>query len=475
MIKVYFDNNVYRLLAKEENNSLQRLLKNHKNTHLLFLYSQAHVNDLHQDKSNRKFDDLKFMDELVDDNFLLHESDDDAIVNKLVRPTEAYKYFSPDDDSIESVMVNAFNGLEEDPELKEILSPWISLLKSIPIDIGLSDITPEQDPDNILGRLGLDQKPKSLYDWMPQFGRMMDNLKSDNSIIKDVRRLSKKMLQVEKFNVNINDVNFDESISETPLGMSFHKLLEETVNNMTEQEKKNSRYIKYTMAFSMLNFLGLDKEKNKKVKYLNTHHDGEHFFYSTLADWVVSDDRGFRNKAKFLTNLFQIDLEIMTFDQFKFRFNQMVINKYLNPQVLIESIFEEIENGIVTSSRLDIKKLQRITVTKLRRPIMQFFNRASHVMMTDGSGESYVVMYKDGRKIYHYNWYKDFHGMTNRLVELLGNDNYGEGLFDEEDQKTIEDEKWHGREWTVGKTRLMLAKNTDTHRMNLIFGPFLEK
>lgn len=472
MIKIYLDNNIYRLLAKPENSSFKALLERNINKNILILYSQAHINDLHQDMTEKKYSDLDFMDSLVEDNYLIHDDENDSVKNSLVRPREAYKHFKPEVESFESFISSTIEEFENDSELKHLLAPIINSWKSIPIDLGVSKISMDQDPKNIVDRLGLSKDPKSLYEWMPIFGKMLDQLKTDHSIIKDIRSLSKNMLQVEKFNINIEDVDFNKNLAETQLGMSFNKLLDTTIDNMTEQEKKNYRYMKFTMAFTMLNFLGLDKEKNKKVKFSNTQHDAEHFFYSTLADWVVSNDLGLINKAKFLINLFRLDLEILNFDQFKAKVNLMLRTQTITAQELVDEISNEFSEGIILNSRLSIGKLQKITVIKPRITILKFFNRISHVEMTDGSSDSYIVLYKDGRKVYHFNWYKDFKSMTNKLVEILGIDDFGYGLFSKEDQQAIKSNEWYGRTWKLGNLDFTLSKNIESYRLNLVIGPY---
>ena len=72
-----------------------------------------------------------------------------------------------------------------------------------------------------------------------------------------------------KYNIDINDINFDKDLENTPLQKSFMKLVKESVshnNNNKEQETFNL----FTTAFSLLNILGIDKESNRKARFPNT-------------------------------------------------------------------------------------------------------------------------------------------------------------------------------------------------------------
>ncbi len=472
MVKIYLDNNVYRWLNLPEQMDVLSLLKKMINRDVMILYSQAHLNDLHQDKTDQKEADLRFMESLAEDNFLMHESETDSIVNKLVNPVEAYSYFKPRDASYEELFTEIFADLEAEQDLGLLNKSMIDLLKNTPMDIGVSSIKKEDDPKNIISRLGLDNNPNSLYDWMFVFGRMMDKLHSDNTIIKDVRTTSKSILGVEKFSINIEQVDFDKRLSETPLGMSYLKLLESTVENMSNAEKKNFRYMYFTMAFTMLNFMGVDSEKNKKVKFKNTQHDAEHYFYSLVSDWVISDDKGFLNKSKFLNNLFHIDTEVLTTRQFRARLFFLLGESKQSFESFLVDAMEELKNGFVLNTELSIDLLQKITIIKPNKILFGFFNRISFNELTDGSDHKYVILYKDGRKIQHYSWYKDFERMTNKIVELIGCDSFGLGSFSESDREDLLKEEWDGREWNIDGRKYILSQNSLSRRLNFSIGPF---
>jgi hypothetical protein len=72
MNRVYLDSNIYRYLKINQGNNTSSLFENliQSKEELMFYYSYAHLSDLSKDKTEKKFEDLLFMEQLVEKNFL---------------------------------------------------------------------------------------------------------------------------------------------------------------------------------------------------------------------------------------------------------------------------------------------------------------------------------------------------------------------------------------------------------------------
>ena len=74
MTTIYFDKQIFSYLFKSKEdkhrNLLQKIIENKKD--FIFLYSDAHLNDLYQDSTTLKYEELKFMKEIVDSNHLVY-------------------------------------------------------------------------------------------------------------------------------------------------------------------------------------------------------------------------------------------------------------------------------------------------------------------------------------------------------------------------------------------------------------------
>ena len=74
MTTIYFDKQIFSYLFKSKEdkhrNLLQKIIENKKD--FIFLYSDAHLHDLYQDSTTLKYEELKFMKEIVDSNHLVY-------------------------------------------------------------------------------------------------------------------------------------------------------------------------------------------------------------------------------------------------------------------------------------------------------------------------------------------------------------------------------------------------------------------
>lgn len=95
MRRVYLDSQIYRYQKNDIYYSevAKRLLKYSDN--LLYCYSQGHISDLQRDTTDNKWDDLKFMERYVDDNYLCYASDEKRTNCYLAKSIEAFSRHIP--------------------------------------------------------------------------------------------------------------------------------------------------------------------------------------------------------------------------------------------------------------------------------------------------------------------------------------------------------------------------------------------
>ena len=66
-MRVYLDTCIIQDLKEDINKQLLNSILESKGE-LIYCYSEAHLYDLSRDKTNEKFADIKFMEQIVDDN-----------------------------------------------------------------------------------------------------------------------------------------------------------------------------------------------------------------------------------------------------------------------------------------------------------------------------------------------------------------------------------------------------------------------
>lgn len=468
MIKIYLDTNIYTYLQRTEYADVRERINTSKNRALLFMFSDAHLKDLHRDKSERKYEDLEFIESISEDNFLNYEVERDVISYKYVTPTEAYQYYGPSDESYEDLFSSIFEEAGDDA----LIAMLRNIFESQSIDLKLEENLASH-PDEVkqlYKRIGLEKSKYNLLEWMSVAGKLMDRFSNDDSIIKDVRRYSKEYLNVEKYNLNIDEIDFSQKISETVIEKSFLDFLEDNLAHLKDKDGKISLFNRLTTSFSLLNFYGFDNEKNKKVRFTSTTTDAEHYYYSMYCDIVVSNDEGFLQKARFLNNLFGIDIEVVSLEKFCDSLPLLVDQSFSSLETFFNVIKYEMENGLIVDTHPSIRLNQSNQKMKLAGKYFGIFNYMSIVEIYENY-DQYIVLFNDGKRCYHPVFYKDFRSTTNKLFELMGLDDNLKGEFLEVEMKMVEDSSWEGRVWTVNGLTIRLIRNFESHRVNLLFGP----
>ena len=131
MLKVYFDTNVYSDICKGLDKGFIETIYALAESKVLFLYSQAHLNDLSVDKTDNKYEELRIIEEIAEDNFLHQDTESDQIINSLLKAKEAFELYGEIQNDVGAFLEGSFNKTG-DP----LVDSYIDLLKMKPIDLG---------------------------------------------------------------------------------------------------------------------------------------------------------------------------------------------------------------------------------------------------------------------------------------------------------------------------------------------------
>ena len=94
METVYFDSQIFRELKKEENKYLLDKILKLKNNKLKYVYFDAHIYDLQNDKTDKKIEDLKFMSRIVENNYMLFDINTNSFIKNETNIENNYNYFN---------------------------------------------------------------------------------------------------------------------------------------------------------------------------------------------------------------------------------------------------------------------------------------------------------------------------------------------------------------------------------------------
>lgn len=185
-MRIYLDSNIFRFLKRKESDFYKNMesVLNERKSNFLFCYSYAHLADLKRDKSLKKYDDLKYMEGFVDNNYLCHYWGNKTTSCNLVKPLESFE--SIDDDSIEDLFdfESKYTG-----DLQPLGKAFTDRLKSQKLDFSMMQT--EKHPDDLKQALSTlfpsDKMEFSLFDWMKNFGEFYKKLDSDKKAFKQLR------------------------------------------------------------------------------------------------------------------------------------------------------------------------------------------------------------------------------------------------------------------------------------------------
>ena len=450
MNRVYLDSNIYRYLKINQGNNSSSLLEKliQSKDEIMFYYSYAHLSDLSPDKTNKKFDDLNFMEELVESNFLMLNTDEKFVNVQIANPTEAYNSmnFAPINEVIDFQELFAEMEIKEDDsiELKEAKEK-MKMVFNMPLSsLGIPNLSDSIEENNPINKLLPSLSENGTFlDLMKGMLNTFTDLHEDPTIWRDFRSYSIKSLGNNPFNIDVNDNSFNELLKETPLQKSFLEFVEETFTHNKSLEKQRE-YNFFINAYNCLNLLGLDKEKNKKVVFSSFQNDAQHAYYAAHCECLVSDDEQLLVKARILYNLFGIETKVLNFNEFEEYIN-LKEKDDLSIDLFAKSLSEVFENGTLEDDFEIEDQNKRVLVYKLDKALFNFFNRLN-LVITNKDTPMYIF-YNEIKNYSRFTSFTEFKKITDKIVTVLGTDSNSKSEFTEEDRKLIIEDNWQGRVW----------------------------
>ena len=137
MITIYLDKQVFSYLFNAKDGDKYAILRDKILTHkdeFIFIYSNAHLFDLQDDQTPIKYDEMEFMQSIVDGNRLIYEASKQEIIKQ--SPRDAFETI---------VKLGDFSWLE-DFDILQLTEEQRKTINNI-IDISIKDLKGELDFD----------------------------------------------------------------------------------------------------------------------------------------------------------------------------------------------------------------------------------------------------------------------------------------------------------------------------------------
>lgn len=466
MLKVYLDTNIYSDISNEIDDSFSKRIKHLAEKEILFLYSQAHLNDLSTDKTDFKSKELKIIDEIADTNFLQQDLETNRISNPVVKASEAFELFGEIQNDVALTLSSAF---EETGE--SLVDIFLNQIKQQPVDLGpnIEEILSRDGKDQeklTYERLGIYKRHYKMDEWSRIVTKILHDLESDPILLRIIRQQSKQYLEVDKFNIKIDDVKFNDKLARSKIGKSFKELLAHQMNLCPENQ--SNFFFEFITGYYMINFLGLDKEKNRKVRFKNTQNDGQHSYFGASSDILVSQDEGLLNKSKFLYSFYGFDTKVMSLKEFKTFINSYESRNFTNESLFITDLQLKKDRSLIVSERRPIiRHNQNEEIRILSEKYWGLFNRLSVVRLNEEDDE-YVVLFASNYRSGNITYYKEVNYII-KALNKMHRTNYQHLSVD--DIAQIKEGCWQGLTWETEYTFYRLRFNCDTNRFGLQVGP----
>ena len=378
MVTIYLDKQVFSHLfnAREEKYAhLREKILSHKDE-FIFFYSNAHLFDLQDDKTDIKYSEMEFMQSIVDGNRLIYEPPKQEVMKQ--SPRDAFETIGK---------IGDFSWLENF-DFSQITAEQRNAINNI-VDISIKDLKGELGFDWLTKRAPISSDELQVD--VPTFKSLMNfiayNFYENKETYKQVRDKTIANYNPKEIKAD-GEEKFNEQLSSSPLGLSFIETIK-AVLAQTGLSSSDSATI-YYMSYMLLDLFGVNKEARKKVKFQNMQADCCHSFFGSYCDCIVSDDEGLRLKSKTLYKLFNFDTKVYSIDEFIEKFEEAINN---NKKSAREYFDEVIDDYIARQvSKIETTPEHTLTYLNTSNKYFGYFNCMIERMSND---ETIIILHKN--------------------------------------------------------------------------------
>jgi hypothetical protein len=474
MISVYFDSQIFRYLKNKDKypgildtiSNLEKCLQENRSK-FLFFYSHAHLLDLDNDLSDKKYDDLNFIENIVDDNYLCHTTENKTHYY-LFKPNKAYQNMVQDKfdgsnlDIREIFSLDKLNEIYDNNPPKEIVES-LNLIENITLSdlIPNINVIPTELKETLSKFLPLSNPNIPFLDYINTVSALNVNFQEDISIYKDLRNLISNKTNGAVTSLDLDSFDFVMEMKDTKIEKHFLDFVKDSVH-----KKDYTQFDLHYQCYFHLDLLGL--ETDKKVKTKNILHDAHHSFYASYCDIFVSDDAQIKLKSKIVNKLFDIETKILSIEEFINFVNEYSKKENKNERTLFLEMMDIIISNKVRKV-LNPFPGRRVRIFDNDILLFDYFNEIRLIE----EGKSKYVVYRHEIKNYHgaNADFKVIEAVVNKAIRLFGLDEEQFGNFSfKEERKEINEDKWRGRYWlkNIG-WGYSLEINSSSGCLNLIY------
>ena len=398
MVTIYFDKQLFSHLFKSQEEkylALRKKILSHRDE-FIFLYSNAHLLDLQQDTTDIKYDEMDFMQSIVDGNHIFYESPNIGVIKE--SPRSAFNNVAKVDD---------FSWLYE-LDLSQITEEQCDAINNI-IDISIKDLRGELEFDWLKKRTPIRSKELAIdKENLISFVKLVkDNFYEDKNSYKNIRDNAVKNYNPTSITSDCEQI-FNNQLEAAPLGLSFIETIKAVINQFGL--KSSDATVVYYVSYMLLDLLGVSKETRRKVKFRNMQTDCMHSFFGSYCDCFISDDAGILKKSKILYKLFNIETQIYSIDEFIKVFDEAIKNNQKSASEYFDEIRGDYQRRIVTKT----ETIPPYALTYLGTSHM-YFGYFNYMLERTSKDETVIILVKN-KKANQLLLIQEIEIIVNRLV-----------------------------------------------------------
>lgn len=427
-MRIYLDSNVFQNLKRPENKELYDLILLDKDRNV-YCYSEAHIQDLVRDSTERKLYDMDFMETIVGSNCWYY---DKGLGVRFRTPKEYYNDYQW------NVGTELMTG--DDPIYVLIRESF----RAIPIQFA-SLINPNDLPTDFPE----DMRPlllesATMLDFMEAMLDLTDGLSIEQPRFKRLLQYLHRSFGQQALYEKLGIKGYDGTTFTDwdAFAESFKELV-------YQRSHEKDLYNLFTDMQYALDIYGIVKGKPKKQKFMSLLNDGKHAYYAGHAHILVTSDADMIAKTKVGYKIWEIATAVFTPEEFK----QLLISDSLQTDS-VKDLLEQFDRASDLPTVYEKYSLDEIFI---RKKLDKYFLGEFNVLnCVSDKGNIYYYFSQDFPKIPSATLTVELERAVNLLSDHFGADELGRGKFD---RKELENGDWKGREWRVGEMGVLFHVN----------------
>ncbi len=441
MVTIYLDKQIFSHLFNPQEDKYIRLrdkILSHKDE-FIFVYSDGHLLDLQQDTTDIKYNEMEFMESIVNSNRLLYNSPNIYISKE--SPKSAFGSIGE---------LGDFSGIENF-DLSQLSQEQIDAINNV-VDITVSDLTGQLDFKWITDREPIYAKELQVdKDTLTNFVKFLsDSFYGNPEAYRIVRDNTISKYNPSEIRVSPESV-FNTQLAQSPLGLSFIEVIQAILKQVGITN--NDMATVYQMAYVLLDMLGASKEPRRKVRFRNMQIDCFHSFFGIYCDCLVSNDVGMLNKSKALYQLFNIGTRAYTIDEFIESFDRAIDNNQKNLSEYIDEIFADYKLGYIVK----VDESSEFTITHLKSS-HNYFGYFNYMIERKSSSNKTALILHKNNDIYQPIHVEELQIIVNRISSSFQDAGAVFYPFDKDTELPLMKEDNWQRSWILDGVKMYLTK-----------------